>query len=720
MGLFGKKSPESAGAKDTKPEPSYDNDVTAELGDVDTFSPQQAPPKGKWVLLFVSLCMAVFCQALDNTILATAIPRITDQFQSLDDVGWYGSSYLLTTCAFQLSYGKLYNLFPIKWVFLSALAWFQLGSLICGAAPTSIALIMGRVIAGIGSGGIFSGALLIVAQNVPLQQRPIYNGMLGSMYAISSVAGPLMGGAFTDNVTWRLCFYINLPIGLLTAICIFFFLSKEAGKNSRWDLPFAAKLMELDLYGVVALIPAIVSILLALQFGGAEFGWSNWRVILLLVMFAVLFGVFIGVQFWQGDRATVPPSVLKVRTMWACGSFAFFFFGSFLSITFYLPIWFQAIRGDTATQSGINNLPFLLGTVVFSIVAGGAVFGVGYYTWACILGSMLASVGAGLLTTFTVNTPTSAWIGYQILYGAGIGFALQQPLIAVQTALPDRQVSEGTAIITFIQAFGGTIFISVTQNVFNNQLLANVALRNIPVNPADLLSEGATRIAELAPEGFLEPLREAYNAALTQTFYVAVATAALSAVGAAFIPWLSVKKEKSTDKEAHEMTPSDRDGSRSPSARAYMKDEVSDPFDTVRDPFEQVRDPFEKTEEPAEPAKSLPRLPLDRKESSFSARFQDKMFDKASVKSPSIRGSIKPDARDQQYDKEVQHFSRDTELHERNAQLFDKKTRLYDKNVELYERNVRLYDMNSRLYDKSVSRYDQQAEQVGLSRGSRY
>ncbi|KAF2219511.1 major facilitator superfamily domain-containing protein [Elsinoe ampelina] len=711
MGMFGKKpEPSSAGGYDTKgyDAKGYDAkgyDTKAEpqnaavADEVDTSSPQQAPPKGQWILLFTSLCMAVFCQALDNTILATAIPRITDQFQSLDDVGWYGSSYLLTTCAFQLSYGKLYNLFPIKWVFLSALAFFQLGSLICGAAPNSLALIMGRVVAGIGSGGIFSGALLIVAQNLPLQQRPIYNGMLGSMYAISSVAGPLMGGAFTDNVTWRLCFYINLPIGLLTAICIFFFLNKEAGRNDRWDLPLKDKIFELDIYGVVALIPAIVCILLALQFGGSTYGWNSWRVILLLVLFVVLFGIFIFIQFKQGDRATIPPTVIKVRTMWACGVYAFFFFGSFLSITYYLPIWFQAIRGDSATESGINNLPFLLGTVVFSIIAGGAVFGVGYYTWACIVGSVMASVGAGLLSTFTVNTAKGAWIGYQIIYGGGIGFGLQQPLIAVQTALPDRQVSEGTAIITFIQAFGGTIFISVAQNVFNNQLLSNVVSRNIPINPAALLSEGATRLAELAPEGFLEPLREAYNAALTQTFYVTVATAALSTLGAAFIPWLSVKKEKAAPKkdEEHEMASSDRENSPSPDvAHAYMKDDV---------------------ENQASPAKDLPRLPLPRQASNMSENFQSRFGDKASIKSPSVHnGSIRPDPRDQQLEKETQHFHRDAELHERNAQLFDKKARLYDKNVELYERNVRLYDMNSRLYDKSVNRYDREAEQVGLSR----
>ena len=144
-----------------------------------------------------------FNKALDNTIITTAIPRITDQFKSIDQVGWYGSAYLLTTCAFQLFFGKLYTFFSIKWVYLTALVIFEIGSAICGAAPNSATLIVGRAIAGVGSAGIFSGAILIVAATVPLAQRPTYMGLIGGMYGIASVAGPLMGGAFTDKLTWR-------------------------------------------------------------------------------------------------------------------------------------------------------------------------------------------------------------------------------------------------------------------------------------------------------------------------------------------------------------------------------------------------------------------------------------------------------------------------------------------------------------------------------------
>jgi len=154
---------------------------------------------------------------VDNSIIATAIPRITDEFHSLNDVGWYGSAYMLTGSSFQLFFGKFYTFWSIKWVFLSVIGLFEGGSLICALAPNSMTLIIGRAVAGVGSAGIFAGALTILAYTVPLEKRPLYSGLIGSMWGISSVAGPLLGGVFTDRLSWRWCFYINLPVGVVLA-----------------------------------------------------------------------------------------------------------------------------------------------------------------------------------------------------------------------------------------------------------------------------------------------------------------------------------------------------------------------------------------------------------------------------------------------------------------------------------------------------------------------
>ena len=236
-------------------------------------------------------------------------------------MGWYASSYLLTTCSVQLLFGKLYTHFNIKVVYLSAIALFELGSLICGAAPTSNALILGRAIAGLGSAGVFNGGVIIISRTVPLVRRPIYVGIVGSMYGIASVAGPLMGGAFTDHLSWRWCFYINLPIGSITFAGIVLFL--KTPEKERAPMALRARILQLDPLGTVIFLPAIICLLIALQWGGTKYPWSDSRVIVLLVVFAVLISIFIIVQIYNKDNATVPPRIISQRSM-AFGSWYIF------------------------------------------------------------------------------------------------------------------------------------------------------------------------------------------------------------------------------------------------------------------------------------------------------------------------------------------------------------------------------------------------------------
>ena len=247
------------------------------------------------------------------------------------------------------------------------------------------------MIAGAGSGGVYSGAILAIAATTPLQQRSLYNGSLAAVYAVASIAGPLLGGAFTDRVTWRLCFYINLPFGAVAAVCVLFFLPADTNRKPDFDLPLREKILQFDWLGLFLFIPFIVCLLLPLQWGGSTYAWSNGRIIALFILAGVLLIAFIGVQLWKKDRAMVPPSVAKQRTVWSCSLYMFAHFGSYMVISYFLPIWFQAIKEVSAVQSGIDLLPLILGTLIMAIVSGGLVSMVGYYSWSCITASLLGT-----------------------------------------------------------------------------------------------------------------------------------------------------------------------------------------------------------------------------------------------------------------------------------------------------------------------------------------
>ncbi|KAJ6466534.1 major facilitator superfamily domain-containing protein [Mycena vitilis] len=524
-------------------EKTYSNEkVSSDPSAAQTVEEMEYPQGLKLGVLIAALALAVFLVALDNTIIATAIPRITDEFQSLDDVGWYGSAYLLATASVQLLFGKFYTFLPIKYVFLTAISIFEIGSVVCGAAPNSIALIVGRAIAGLGSAGIFTGALIIIAHSVPLIKRPMYTGVIGAMYGLASVAGPLMGGAFTDKVTWRWCFYINLPIGAvaLFVITLFFKMPKSADHPTD-NISWRERIVQFDPWGTVIFIPAIICLLLALQWGGSKYAWNNARIIALFVIFGVFISIFVAIQIWQQDNATVPPRIFKQRSIWSGGLYSICMGSSFFILVFYLPIWFQAIKGVSAVKSGIDNIPMVLSLVVGSILSGALVSVWGYYTPWMLASSVLMAIGAGLISTFKTNTGHAHWIGYQVIYGLGYGFGAQAPLIAAQTVLELHDIPTGTSINIFLQTLGGALFISVGQNVFQNKLLSGLLSRVPGVSPVVVFAAGATNLKNAIDPQYLPVVLEVYNDALVSAFYVSIAMASLSLLGGLVMEWRSMK-----------------------------------------------------------------------------------------------------------------------------------------------------------------------------------
>ncbi|KAI1461587.1 MFS general substrate transporter [Annulohypoxylon moriforme] len=496
------------------------------------------PKTFKFWSVMLSIYLALFLVALDRTIIGTAIPQITQDFHSLGDIGWYGSAYQLTTAASQLVFGRIYKFYEVKRVFLIAVALFEIGSVICGAAPNSIAFILGRAIAGLGGAGIFSGVMIIMIPLVPLRKRPMFQGIFGTVFGVSSVMGPLVGGAFTDHVTWRWCFYINLPVGAVTFLCL---LIVKLPNKAPVPAPFWEHFTRLDPLGTLFFVPSIVCLLLALQWGGSTYAWHSWRIILLFVLFGVLFIVFASIQVLMPNTATVPVRIISQRSIAAATVFMLAVTGAMLMTVYYLPLWFQVVQGVSAVQSGIDTLPLVLSLVVASFVSGGLTQKLGYYVPSMIICPTIMSVGLGLLSTFDVGESSAHWIGYQFLVGFGLGMGMQSAGLAAQAVLPKPDIPTGISIIFFVQQLGGAVFTSVGQNLLSSYMVQHVS--EVPgLSPEQITNDGATGLVESVPPSSRPAVRKLYNDALSRVFLCGMGVALVAFVAAFFMEWKNIKK----------------------------------------------------------------------------------------------------------------------------------------------------------------------------------
>ncbi len=302
------------------------------------------------------------------------------------------------------------------------------------------------------------------------------------------------------------------------------------------------KIKQIDILGAFFLICAIVCLLLALQWGGTVCAWSDSEVVGCLVGFGLLISIFIGIQIWAGDRATMPPRIIcGQRTVGACALFSTFLAMGIYTHIYYLPFYFQGVKGTSAEQSGIRCIPYLVSITLASIVVGGLITGWGPYNPPMWAGVVVFCVGCGMLSTLKVGSSEGEWIGYQILAGVGAGACVQIPFIAVQVVLDEKDMPIGNAVAIFFNTLGGAISISVAQNIFSNTLLKQLR-ENVPqINPVRVISAGATHIRDVVPPRLLPDVLLSFDKAVTTAFILPIAVSGLAALSSLLMEWKSVK-----------------------------------------------------------------------------------------------------------------------------------------------------------------------------------
>ncbi|KAI1746389.1 major facilitator superfamily domain-containing protein [Xylaria scruposa] len=494
-------------------------------------------------LVIVSLVLACFLLLLDTSVISTAIPKITDEFHSLADVGWYGSAYTLGSAALQPLTGKVYHNFSLKWSFLAFFALFELGSVLCGAAKSSAMLIGGRVVAGVGGSGLLNGAITIISASVPFERRPALIGMMMGISQLGTVAGPLIGGAFTTAVTWRWSFYINLPLGALVAIPVILIHIPEQRTKDKASRVLPHLHRHLDLVGFALFAPAVVQLLLALQYGGVHFPWNSSQVIGLFVGAGATFIVWCIWNYHKGDDALIPVSIVKKQVVWTSAINYALVLSTLFGTSYFLPIYFQAVKGVNAILSGVYLLPTILSQLVFAIASGVLVTKIGFVPPFALVSAALTAIGTGLFSLFQPHTSTGMWVGYQILAGAGRGMGLQMPIVAVQSSTETKDLSTSTAVLVFAQYIGPTIFLTLYNTIFSSSLTPQLHTHAPNANAQAIINAGATRFRNIVDPSDLPGVLIAYSNSIDRVYYLVAAVGAVAFVAAFGMGWKDIRKK---------------------------------------------------------------------------------------------------------------------------------------------------------------------------------
>ena len=514
-------------------------------------------------LLFGALMLTMLLASLSQMVLSSALPTIVGELHGVSHMTWVITAYLLTSTIMMPVYGKVSDLVGRRPVLISAIVLFVAGSIVGGLAGDMTWLIIGRAIQGLGGGGLMILSQAAIADVVPARERGKYAGMLGGVFAVSSVAGPLLGGWFTEGPGWRWAFWINIPLGLLAAVAVAFLLRLPARPK--------AERLKIDYLGMALMALGTTAIVLIATWGGSTYDWTSPEIIGLVVGALVAIGLFILVES-RAAEPVMPLHLFKDRNFNLSTLAALLTSVAMFGAIGYIPTYFQMAAGASATEAGLLMIPMMASLLVTSVITGIIITRTGKYKFMPIVGSLILAVGLGLLATTTVETSVALICVYMGVMGIGLGTSMQILTLVVQNSFPHKIVGTATAANNYFRQVGGSLGSAVVGSVFAARLVSLIAER-LPqgTGASDGSNSFTPAIVAALPDALRLPIIAAYNEALIPIFIFMVPLAVVTALALCFLTEkplaTSIEREIPAESLAEgQLTPMDLDGTDSASA----------------------------------------------------------------------------------------------------------------------------------------------------------